>query len=177
MTDIQPITTRGKIIAWNVSIGGQNVRVELADLPAPSFPTAHQITHTAKSKIAGIPADRVALADAIESIHAMELANWEQSETIRKQCVKLANVDYRRVSKIENQYLDHSTVIGFDDACKSAAYEIPELGWNPDDDNGAAMWEIVSRRPAKRPRITDKSIVDSAIAAIQSRSTAETVPF
>lgn len=177
MTDIQPITTRGKIIAWNVSIDGQNVRVELADLPAPSFPTAHQITHTAKSKLAGIPADHVALVDAIESIHQLELANWEQSETIRKHCVKLTNIDHKKAAKIENDYLDHSTVIGFDDACKSAAYEIPELGWNPDDDNGAAMWEIVSRRPAARPKKTDKSIVDSAIEALRSRSAAETVPF
>jgi len=177
MADIQPITTRGKIIAWNVSIGGHNVRVDLADLPAPSFPTAHQITHTAKSKIAGIPADRVALADAIESIHAMELANWEQSESIRKRCVELSHIDYRKAEKVENTYFDYSTVIGFDQACRSAAYEIPELGWDPYQDNGAAMWEIVSRRPAKRPRITDKSIVDSAITALQSRSTAETVPF
>lgn len=177
MNDIQPITTRGKVFAWSVSISSQTVRVELAELPAPSFPTEHQIRHTAKSKLAGIPADHVALVDAIESIHAMELANWEQSETIRKHCVKLSNVDYRRVSKVENQYLDYSTVIGFDDACKSAAYEIPELGWDPDQDNGREMWEIVSRKPAPKPRKTDKSIVDSAIAALQSRSAAESVPF
>lgn len=172
---ITPLTTRGKLIGWNVDIDGTIVRVELADLPIPSFPTDHQIIHTAKSKLAGIPADHVALVDAIESIHSMELANWEQSESIRRRCVKLANVDWRKVSKIENGYRDHSTVIGFDQACRSAAYEIPELGWNPDDENGAAMWEIVSRRPAPKPRKTDKSIRDSAIAALSTST--ESVPF
>lgn len=174
-------TARQAVIGWTVTIGRESVDVDVDDLPAPGFPTIHQILHTARAKAQGMPADRVALALATDAAHELALANWEQSESIRRDCVRLSGIDWRKVSRIENAYLDHSTVIGFDSAAKSAASEIPELGWDPEADNGAALWEIVSRRPMARPKRTDDAIVNDAIAAVTqvaaSSASAEVVPF
>lgn len=176
--DITPIVQRGSLIGWTVIVDDDAVRVDLAEIPAAGFPTEHTIRHTAKSKLAGMPADRIALAVAIDNALQIALADWEQSEAIRRECVRLAGVDWRKASKIENSYLDHSRVLGFDEAARSAAYELPELGWNTDDDNGAALWDIVSLKPIARPKRTDKAIIDSACAALAARQPmAELVPF
>ena len=177
-SNVQPIIRRKAVIGWLVDVDGESIRVELAELPAPGFPTIHQILHTARAKAAGLPADKVAFAMAIDAALEVALAHWEQSEAVRRHCVHLTNVDWRRAGKIENSYKDRDSVIGFDTAGQSAAYEIPDLGWNPSDDNGDALWEIVSRRPMPRPKRSDPAIRESAIAALSVRTTAaEVVPF
>lgn len=177
--ELKPIAKRGQIVAWQVTIGAESIRVELAELPAPNYPTIHQIIHTAESKLQGIPADKVALAMAIDQAYEIALAEWDRSERLRKACCRLANLDWRKTPKIENELgRDHSRVIGFDIACQSAAYALPELGWDPSEDNGAAMWEIVSQRPAVKPKRTDSTIRQSAIDSLcQREAPAEVIPF
>jgi hypothetical protein len=179
MTEFTDIyARRGKLIGWTVMVDAESVKVLLTDLPVPEFPTIHQIRHTARAKLSGIPADKVAFAMAKDECHAMALHEWERVESIRKACCKLANMDWRKCGKVEDSYRDHSTVIGFDTAAKSAAYELPELGWNPDDDNGDALWSIISTRPAARPRISDHSTTQMAIASLTIRRVpVEVIPF
>jgi len=178
MPEITPILARRKHIGWTVDVNGESVRVLVSDLPAPEYPTIHQIRHTARAKLAGEPADKIALAMAIEECFALSLMEWERVELTRRECCRLANMDWRTCAKIENEYRDHSTVIGFDTATKSAAYECPELGWNPDDDNGAEMWAIVSAKPIRKPKQSDQAVRDMAVSMlILRREPVEVVPF
>lgn len=175
---ISPIFKRKQLIGWTVDVDGQAITVNITDLPAPGFPTIHQVMHTAKRKLEGLPADNVALAMAMDAAFEVALVEWERSESIRRHCVRITGIDHKKASKIEDSYLDYSTVTNFDDAAKTIAYELPELGWNPDDDNGAALWEIVSRKPQPKPKRTDNAIRQDAIASLTMRTTAdETVPF
>jgi hypothetical protein len=175
---ITPIIVRRQIVGWNVQVDSESVRVDLADLPAPDWPTVHQINHTARAKLAGLPADKVAYALAIDAEYALALDEWRRAETIRRECVKRTGITATKASRIEDKYQDHSTVFGFDTAAQAIAYELPELGWNPSEDNGAALWEIVSRRPAPRPRRDDPAILSSAAAAVTGRAPiADVVPF
>lgn len=178
MPEITPILSRRKHIGWTVDVDGESVRVLVSDLPAPDYPTIHQIRHTARAKLLGEPADKVALALAIDECHALALAEWDRIEATRRECCRLANMDWRKCAKVENEYRDHSTLIGFDTATKSAAYECPELGWNPDDDNGAEMWAIISAKPAPKPKLCDQAIRQMAIAMLTiTREPVELTPF
>lgn len=182
--DIQPIVKRQAIRGWLVRLDdGESVQVDLAELPAAGFPTVHQIRYVAKQKAAGLPGDKVAFAMAIEAAFELAIADWEQSEAVRRHCVHLTGIDYRKAAKIEDSYRDFDNVVGFDEAAKSAAYEIPQLGWNPSESNCDALWAIVREKPAPCPKKSDPAIRQAAIDALASRQRvgrtqpAEVVPF
>lgn len=177
MCTISPIVKRNQLLGWTVIVDDQSIDVMVSELPAPGYPTEHQIRHTAVCKLQGLPADRVALALAIDACFELALVEWDRSESIRRHCVRITGIDHKKASKIEDSYLDYSTVTNFDDAAKTLAYELPELGWNPDDDNGSALWEIVSQKPQPKPKRTDDAIRQDAIASLTMRTTGEAVPF
>ena len=190
MTDIQPIIKRKQLVGWSVQVDGQSVAVDLAELTAPAYPTEHQVRHTARCKLKGEPSDRVAFAASIDQAHQMALADhelalaeWERSETIRRHCCRLAAVDWKVCEKLINAYQDRTNIKGFDDAAMSAAYEIPDLNWDPGADNGEALWAIVSAPPLPRPKLKDKprrtdaAVRNIAIGLYCFAPSAEAVPF
>ncbi len=175
---ISPLVKRNQLIGWTVSINDQSIDVLVSDLPAPGYPTEHQIRHTAACKLQGLPADKVAFAMAIDAAFEVALVEWERSESIRRECVRITGIDHKKAARIEDSYLDYSTVTNFDDAAKTIAYELPELGWNADGDNGSELWAIVSQKPTPKPKRTDEHIRQDAIAALTMTATkTETVPF
>lgn len=176
--DIVPRSDRRVLIGWTVNVGGRLVDVDLAELPAPGYPTVHQVRHVARAKLSGLPGDKVAFAQAMDSAYGLAIEEWEHTEEIRKHCVKLTGITWRKASAIDNSS-EYDSIRGIDSAARSAAYELPQLGWNPEECNSSKLWEILKQRPAPRPKRTDPTIRDTAIDMRQRSQVApnDFVPF
>ncbi len=176
--EFTPIVSRRQLIGWNVDVNGELVKVLISDLPIPDYPSVHQIRHAARAKLIGEPADKIALALAIDEAWEMAVCEWNRSETIRRACVRLAGCDYKKACQLINRGECWDSLLRFDLAAVSAAYEIPDLGWNPEESNCDALWEIVSTKAARKPQRADHAIRMSACAALTLRRVpVEIVPF
>ncbi len=177
--DIQPIVKRKAIVGWLVRLeSGETVQVDLAELPAAGFPTIHQIRHVAACKVAGLPGDKVAFAMAMDAAFELALRAWDESEEIRRHCVRRARLDWKacRRFQVEDWFCDADLV------AQVCAYELPQLNWNPSECNTEALIAIISAKPLPKPKRSDPAIRQAAIDALASRERlankkTETIPF
>lgn len=180
-------------------------QVMLSDLPLPQFPTDGQILHVAKRAFATPkPVGRIkrkltektiwttahrecqaiAIRDSLKIDDVVELlpdalemvtAEWESRELAKREARRITGLTARDCAKIEEQYRDYSTVPHFDEHCQELAMTHPELGWNSWEDNGQAMWELLSEANKRKPGRFSPEVIERAaeIVAHNCRSSFE----
>lgn len=169
------------------------VTVMVDELPVPRMPTTHQIMHVARVKVAlpappkplkrarkttdkwtvahdhalpvaqryGMDVDLIVdtIPDAMATINAERESIAPAIENARK----ITGLDPAKIERIENQYLDHSTIPHFDEHAQEMAYVHPELNWNPSEDCSLLLWELLKQAIPKRAgRYTEATLIRAA---------------
>jgi hypothetical protein len=181
------------------------VTVLVGELPVPRMPTTHQIIHVARVKVAppvppkplkrarkagdkwtaahehalpvaqryGLDVDLVVntIPDAVATLEAERDAIAPAIENARK----ITGLDPAKIERIENRYLDHSTIPHFDEHAQEMAYAHPELNWNPSEDCSPLLWELLKQAIPKRAgRYSEATLVRAAeLAADRCRDEVE----
>ena len=180
-------------------------QVMVSDLLVPSFPTDNQILHVARRSFAtpnpvgkikrkltertvwtaahrasraaavqlSLDVDKIVelLPDALELL----LTEWESRELAKREARRITGLTARDCAKIEEEYRDYSTVPHFDEHCQELAMSHPELGWNSWEDNGQAMFQLLSEPNKRKPGRFSPEVVERAaeIVAHNCRSSFE----
>lgn len=91
------------------------------------------------------------------------------------QAKKMAGLNAGDVQRLENQghdyASDHPRLKNFDVVAQTIAREVPELGWNADDQNAdheAKLWELLKKPARKAPTMLSPDFLDHLDSYIQS---------
>lgn len=91
------------------------------------------------------------------------------------QAKKMAGLNAGDVQRLENQghdyASDHPKLKNFDVVAQTIAREVPELGWNADDQNAdheAKLWELLKKPARKAPTMLSPDFLDHLDSYIQS---------
>ncbi|HEY0982283.1 hypothetical protein [Schlesneria sp.] len=121
----------------------------------------------------GLSVDLVvaALPDAMAMLNAERDEIAPAIETARQ----ITGLTPSKIERIENAYLDHSTIPHFDEHAQELAYSHPELGWNPSEDCSLLLWELLKRPIPKRANRYSEVTLTRAAEIVVDRSSDEVV--
>jgi hypothetical protein len=161
----------------------------------PARPAPKKIRKPTQSELACKPiaelygADVGAMVDALPQAHAEALAEWESSDCVkidaRKQAARHLELSSPRelarfVSRIENNYKDHSSVTRFDEFASELATDFPSLGFDPSD-CCHEVWQLLRETPARKPGRFSPAVLNRAaelaLLPADCVTTDDSVPF
>lgn len=139
----------------------------------PASPTDAVIIERALS----MDVDAQALAAAVDYEWRMELESGDGARRAVVDARKTTGWTPNRINRWEDSGKDHSSAPGFDTVSRSLAGIAPSLGIGPgfeqgggydSNDYGGRLWELLRDSDTRRPKKTDRKILDRAAARIEA---------